>query len=197
MDKPMQRTALIDTGSISSRHTLSEIALCGKINLRGNVKDSKFKQGAQSIFGASLPDKPNTISSTDTHKLFWLGPDEWLVHVPLALLEQNINAIRQLMTDQLVAATEVSDYYSVIELSGPQALEIIASASPFDTRPHHFDLGQCAQTRFGHASILLWPEGDAPSFQLQVRWSYAKYVYDYLCESIRNAENLAKFQHLA
>lgn len=194
MDNPNTQTALTKAAPISSEHTLCEAALCGKINLRGNIDKANFRQAVDATLGVSLPEGANTVSNTNGNNIFWLGPDEWLAHVPLASLDKTITALRENLAGQHVAITDVSDYYSVIELSGPQARDIIACASPFDIRPNIFPVGQCAQTRFGHASILLWPLNEVPSFRVQIRWSYAQYVYGYLSESIQNAENLHAFQ---
>ena len=184
------RTALSDVQPVNSSHTLAEAALSGKINLRGNANDPAFLQSVESVLGLALPLDANTVTSTDANTVFWLGPDEWLIHLPLDEVDQVVNALRASFGDQNFALTDISDYFSVIELAGPHSRSIIASGSPFDTRVQHFSTGQCAQTQFGHASILLWPLDDTSGFGLQVRWSYAQYVFEYLAQSVRNAENL-------
>lgn len=194
MGKPITiRTALSDAKPVSGEHTLIEIPLNGKINLRGNPDNAAFIKGVEDALGLALPPVANTVTSSADLRIFWLGPDEWLIHLPLEAVEEKINTLRETLDSQHVAITEVSDYFSVLELSGSQAREIIASASPFDTRAQHFKTGQCTQTRFGHASILLWPLDHTPAFGLQVRWTFAQYVYGYLTQSIHNAEQLKKF----
>lgn len=187
------RTALSNVTVIDGENTLCELSLCGKINLRGNTKDEDFCQTVATIFGLALPVAANTCTANDVYQLFWLGPDEWMIHLPLESVEQCLAALKNSLATQHFAATEVSDYFSVIQLSGEKAREVIASGSPFDVRPQHFKPGQCTQTHFGHASILLWPK-NAQSYCLQVRWSYAQYIYAYLSESIHNAEQLANFE---
>ena len=187
------RTALSDVKPVSGNHTLIEVPLNGKINLRGNPENAAFIKGVESALGLVLPPAANTVTHSADLRIFWLGPDEWLIHLPLEAVDEKISALRDALIDQYAAITEVTDYFSVLKLSGPQAREIIASASPFDTRPKHFKTGQCAQTRFGHASILLWPLEDMLAYGLQVRWSYAQYAYNYLTQSIDNAETLVKF----
>ncbi len=188
------RTALSGFKPVAGENTLIEAPLNGKINLRGNPNNATFIKGVENALGLVLPPAANTVTSSAELHIFWLGPDEWLIHLPLESVEEKSNALREALDHQHTAITEVSDYFSVLQLSGPLAREIIASASPFDTRPQHFTNGECAQTRFGHASILLWPLEGSPAFGLQVRWSYAQYVYDYLSQSIRNAEALNAFE---
>ena len=194
MDSPITiRTVLSDVKPVSGEHTLVEAPLNGKINLRGNPDNAAFIKGVERALGLALPPVANAVTSSADLRIFWLGPDEWLIHLPLKAVDEKINTLRETLVNQHVAITEVSDYFSVLELSGPQAREIIASASPFDTRPQRFKIGQCTQTRFGHASILLWPLAEIPCFRLQIRWSYAQYVYDYLTQSIQNVEALKTF----
>ena len=188
------RTALTDFKPVAGEHSLIEALLNGKINLRGNPENTGFTQAVQNALGLVLPLEANTMSSSAGLRIFWLGPDEWLIHLPLETVDERIDILREALGNQHAAITEVSDYFSVLELSGPQARSIIASASPFDTRPQHFKTGQCTQTLFGHASILLWPLEDTPTFGIQVRWSYAQYVYDYLSQSMQNAEAIDSFQ---
>jgi len=190
---PVIRTALSDSRAIKGNHTLIEIPLNGKLNLRGDPNETKFVQGVEQALGLALPLQANTVSVSGEQRIFWLGPNEWLLHCPLDSVKDTAQALWNALNDRHYAITEVSDYFSVLELGGPQSREIIASASPLDIRAGQFKPGQCAQTRFGHASILLWPEEEPGAFGLQIRWSYAQYVFDYLAQSLRNAEALQAF----
>lgn len=189
------RTALSNIAAIDGKNTLCELPLCGKINLRGEAENNSFSQTVKAITGLELPIAANTCTANADYRLFWLGPDEWMIHLPLESVDPCLSALKNGLDSLHFATTEVSDYFSVLQLSGDQAREIIASGSPFDVRLDHFRLGQCAQTLFGHASILLWPQQqEQQSFCLQVRWSYAQYLYTYLSQSIKNAELLATFE---
>ncbi len=185
------RTPLAESEPVEGTNTLLEKPLTGKINLRGELDNPAFLAAIESALQTILPNKANTVVPFLGGLVFWLGPNEWLVHTPLNELEARIESLHQALADTHAAITDVSDYYTILELSGPQAREVIASGSPFDTREAHFKPGQCAQTHFSHASILLWPINDKPTFGIQVRWSYAQYLFDYLAESIGYAEGLA------
>jgi len=187
------QSPLSSNPEINGEHRLSELPLCGKINLRGDSGNKDFCEAIETVTGLGLPTQANTTVFNDQHRLFWLGPDEWLLHLPLNVLDTHIQALRNALGSLHHAVTDVSDYYTIIQLSGEHAHEVLASGSPFDVRPDRFKPGQCAQTHFGHASILLWPE-DEQSYCLQIRWSYAQYLYTYLTESIHNAEHLANFE---
>ena len=187
-----QRSPLHDARPVEGMHRLSELILCGKINLRGDASDTQFCKAVETVTGLALPFDANTSIANNRFQLFWLGPDEWLLHLDLQQLETTLTALRADMESIHHAITDVSDYFTVLTLSGPQSQEILASGTPLDIREAHFKAGQCAQTLFGHASILLWRH-DAQSYRMQVRWSYAQYLYTYLEQSIQNTEALAAF----
>ena len=176
------------------QHRIGEQAMKGKINLRGQHGSPAFAAAIEAALRTRRPETANTIMPFLGGLIFWLGPDEWLVHCELGETDKHIQALRTAFNKepqlaQASAVTDVSDYSSCIDISGPQARQLIASACPFDTRPEHFKPGQCAQTRFGHASVLLWPI-KLDHYGLQVRWSYARYVFDYLVQSTKYNEAL-------
>lgn len=157
---------------------IRELPLCGKLNLRG--KGEAFSTACEKVLGLPLPQSPNTIEESKGTRAYWVGPDEWVVHLPLEGAAGILDALREALAGIHAAVIDITDYYTVIALDTPLAAEIIACGSAFDTRD--FAIGQCAQTRFGHASILLWPT--EKGYAVQIRWSYARYLYDYFQQSL-------------
>ncbi len=195
MVKPISMSPLSSVTAITSVHRLHEVSSMAKINLRGDANNPAFAKAIKSALNLSLPTEANTCAHAQAEStVFWLGPDEWLVHTPLDALQKTLTTLRNATEPLHAAITDVSDYYLVLELSGPQARSILASGTSFDIRTASFKPGQCAQTLFGHASILLWPVDDTPTFCIQVRWSYAQYLFTYLSNSLHNAENLMNFK---
>jgi len=105
-----------------------------------------------------------------------MGPDERLLHTS----SDPASIIESWKSQQSTAAVDVSDYYTLLELSGAGAREVFNSGSPLDIHPTVMSTGQCAQTRFGNASVLVAMQNDAPQYMVQVRWSFAPYVYRYM-----------------
>lgn len=179
---------------------LRELAWRGKVNLRGDPGDAEFTRAAAEALGVALPTAPNTVAADARAAVtvFWLGPDEWLIHCPLA----DTGALRRRLRERLAAlhhaATEVTDYYTVLELRGQDARAVLARGCPLDLHARAFPPGGCAQTRFGNASVLLYqPAGqlddgdanadeaaDSATFWIQTRWSFTDYVWDYLATVI-------------
>ncbi len=157
---------------------LRELPWCGKINIRGDPANAKFMRATQDLH-LPLPLLANTTAHCEAGTIFWLGPDEWLLRCDLAATEPLLQRLAQRLASTHHAVTEVTDYYAVFELAGENAAAILARGCPLDLHARQFHPPQCAQTRFGHASILLH-KPTATVFEIQTRWSFADYVWCYL-----------------
>ena len=164
---------------IQGENTLEELPWCGKLILRGDPDNSRLVRKASSVLGADLPLEPNTLARGSDRIVYWMGPNEWLVHCALDEVTALVAKLQDTLDGIHHAAVDVSDYYTVLELAGPDAAALLSRGCPLDLHPAEFESGSCAQTRFGHASILLH-RGSVDAFNIQVRWSYTEYVWDYL-----------------
>jgi len=196
VDGPMPASALAGRAPIDGDLCLRELPWCGKINLRGDPGDANFTRAAAEALGVALPLAPNTVAADARAAVtvFWLGPDEWLIHCPLADADKLLQELRRRLAALHCAVTEVTDYYTVLELRGVDAAAVLARGCPLDLHARAFPAGSCAQSRFGNASVLLHrpaaPDGggdssaDSTVFWIQVRWSFTEYVWDYLATVI-------------
>ncbi|MFT5259387.1 MAG: sarcosine oxidase subunit gamma [Saprospiraceae bacterium] len=165
---------------------LSEMPLCGKITLRGNSDNKAFVAAIKKATGLALPIEANTFNQKGSSMLSWTGPNEWMLHCEIDACLTMVDKLRTALADQHAAIVDVSDYYTMVELSGPLAKKVIANGSPFDTHHTQFTTGQCTQTRFGHAGILMNQMDDNPTYHIQIRWSYADYLFGYMHDALRN-----------
>ena len=176
MDNPFIATPLHGAKAETDGLSVVELDLVTKVNLRGDFESASANNQLTTMLGIESELAPNTFTSNGGTTLFWLGPNERLLHTsndPAAIIEQwrgNAGA----------AAVDVTDYATVLQLRGVKTRDVIASGAPFDVHPDEFGVGQCTQTRFGNASVLLSNHADTPEFQLQVRWSFAEYVFEYI-----------------
>ena len=173
-------------GMVSPAHgvTLTEAPFVGKVNIRGDANDPAFVAGVAAVLGVEPPLEPNKVASHGAYKAFWLGPNEWLVHTPEDGEAALIGALHIALGELHTAVTDVSDYYVVIQMRGEKAADVLARACPLDLHPRVFPKGGCAQTVFAHASIMLHQVEDG--FDIQVRWTYARYLWNYLAEAAGN-----------
>lgn len=159
--------------------TLTEVPFLGKVNLRGDSADAAFADAAAKVIGVALPTEPNTTANGSGNTVYWLGPDEWLIHTPQGGETAMVDGLRVALTGVHAAVTDVSDYYIVFDLGGPHARDALMRGCPLDVHESKFQAGDCAQTVFVKASILLHCTSNAPAYRVQVRWTYAQYLWNY------------------
>jgi sarcosine oxidase, subunit gamma len=169
------------TGGVSLR----EKPFVGKVNLRGDVETGDFGSIVESVLGGFVPTTPNTVVTSRDFTIFWLGPDEWLIHTPEDGQGDLIARLRAALGDIHSAVTDVSDYFVVIEMRGRHCRDVLARGCSLDLHPRSFGAGGCAQTHFSHANVLLHQINDT-DFDIQVRWTYAQYLWGYLSEAASN-----------
>lgn len=156
--------------------TVAELGQVNKISLRGDFEAAAINKELNELLGLQGEISPNTYLSNGASTLFWMGPNERLLYT-----DSNPKSVADRWSSQpATAAVDVSDYYTVLRLSGSKTRDVFASGSPLDVHKEVFAVGQCAQTRFGNASVLISNHADTPVFQVQVRWSFAEYVFEYL-----------------
>lgn len=145
------------------------------INLRGSSES--FFAAVRGVLGFDLPREPNTTAGGNGNVACWLGPDEWL------LATNDSAAMSRTLTEalagQFAAVTEVGAGNEVLVLEAATARGMLASECPLDLDPRAFGPGQCAQTRFAHAAVLLRPLDDG-RLELIVRRSFADHVRQHL-----------------
>ena len=64
----------------------------------------------------------------------------------------------------------------MFRLRGERALDLLRSGVTLDVHPRVFGPGQCAQTNFSHAVVVLCPVDATPTVDVIVRRSFADYL---------------------
>jgi sarcosine oxidase subunit gamma len=185
----IRRSALAERLPVRGKITLIERQGLGKVILRGPPEDPVFTAAAASLLGVNLPLAANTTQGLPNGgRAFWLGPNEWIIHV----LSGGADLARKLdagLAHCFHQAVDVTDQYTVIRLAGPRARGILAQACPLDFHPAAFAVGSVAQSRYAKAPVLFYLADAQPVFDLQVRWSYADYLWDYLLAAAGPVDN--------
>ncbi|KGU81488.1 sarcosine oxidase subunit gamma [Burkholderia pseudomallei] len=153
------------------------------VNVRGEPNDPAFVRAFEQVVGCRPPVKPNTVARGADHDVLWLGPDEWLVRSNGAVAAGALEAkLAQAVQGLYAAAVDVGSGYTIVEVSGARARDVLARGCPLDLHPRVFGVGQCAQSHYFKASITLVPTGD-DSYDIVVRRSFA----DYFCRIMLDA----------
>lgn len=104
--------------------------------------------------GLTVPTEPNTWARTGERIVAFVGPRRWMLVAPLA----HEPALLEGLPRQVAGGTAVpvSDAFAAFSVSGPQASEIVAQASPLDVHPLAFPVNGASFTvLFGQAALLL------------------------------------------
>lgn len=159
----------------SKKFALRERPFLDLVNVRGELGDPAFVDAFERVVGCRPPAEPNTVARGAEYDVLWLGPDEWLVRsngpVQAGVLEAQL---AQAVQGSYAAAVDVGSGYTVVEISGERVRDVLARGCPLDLHPRVFKPGQCAQSHYFKASIVLIPTGD-DTFELVVRRSFADY----------------------
>ncbi|WP_213302106.1 sarcosine oxidase subunit gamma [Paraburkholderia sacchari] len=163
--------------------TLRELPFRDLVNVRGELSDPAFVDAFAQVVGCQPPATPNTVARGNGYDVLWLGPDEWLVRSDAAVQAGALEAkLAPAFGEAYAAAVDVGSGYTVVEVDGARTRELLSRGCPLDLHPGQFKEGQCAQSVFFKASIVLVPMG-GDRFEIVVRRSFA----DYFCRIMLDA----------
>ena len=139
---------------------------------------------AGDALGVTLPVTPCRAAADDMRAALWLGPDEWLLLAAPGTEDGTARDIAAALADLPHALVCVSDRHAALTVSGPRAETLLAAGCALDLDPRAFPQGMCTRSLLAKAEIVLWRHQPA-SFRLEVRRSFAAYVWDFLAEAAR------------
>jgi sarcosine oxidase subunit gamma len=152
--------------------------------LRGNLRSPAFVQTIERALGAAPPVAPNTVAQGHRHLLAWMGPDEWWVQSLMPARPALEPALRPSLLGQSACVVDVSSGYTVLELRGEHARDVLEKGCPLDLHPRVFGAGQCAQSHYFKAGVMLRALHDG-GVEVVVRRSFADYVGRMLLDAAR------------
>ena len=176
--------ALLDASRVqqSKLFRMRERPFLELINVRGVANDAVFIAAVEGVIGARLPVKANTVAQGNGYDALWLGPDEWLVRSDEARTPELEGKLRTALGGLYASVVDVSSGYTVVEASGERVRDVISRGCPLDLHPKVMQRGQCAQSHYFKAPIVLIPTADE-TFELIVRRSFADYFLRILADA--------------
>jgi len=158
----------------------------------------------ESALGLRLP-AAGRVSSDGERLAVWLGPGWWLLDAPErdgaasgsggaeadgaasgGLEAQLVYRLRA--AGRPVSAVDVSAGFAVLELTGPRAAAVLAHGCSIDLHPRVFGPGRAARTVLAKAQVVLAhtddaARGEAPTYRIWVRSSFARYLVAWLLDA--------------
>jgi len=155
---------------------IEEKPFLGFLNLRGKSNNTGFLAASLKVLGCEPPVEANTLVESGDNRIYWLGPDEWLVVTPggqqAALQAELLKALDGVFS----AVVDNSSGLTLLEITGDNATALLATDCPLDLHPRVFKPGQCAQTRLAKAGMIVAPLRDGRGFEVIIRRSFADYL---------------------
>jgi len=141
--------------------------------LRGS--GPQFLDACEDALGVRPPSTPNTVASSGSVSILWLGPDEWLV----VLKTGTVPDLRKALAGIHSAVVEVTSSRKALEVSGEGAEEVLAKGATLDFSLAAFPVGSCAQTNIARTQGIIHRRG-THEFVIYVRSSFAPYLRAWL-----------------
>ena len=154
--------------------TIKKQAVWAIFDIKGNAS-AVAKRLAD--IGLSLPSSANTAYLKNGQHLCWIGEDHWLLLAPSEMEFQLLERLDPQNSSLDCRIVHVSDAYTLFTVTGQQADDILAIASPLDTRRKNFPDDGAAYTEFFgiRGLVLRRPDG----YLAAVERSYADMITAY------------------
>lgn len=161
---------------VGSAPRIEEKPFLGYINLRGKADHTGFIAGVLKVLGVEAPTEANTVIDAGENRIFWLGPDEWLIVTPAGQQTRLKRDLQKALKGVFSSVVDNSSGLTMVHVTGDNAAALIATDCPLDLHPREFEPGQCAQTRLAKAGMTISPLADGSGFELIIRRSFADYL---------------------
>lgn len=148
-----------------------------KLRLQVRPRAGVDKSRLESLLGTVLPENPQEKVNNES-TAYWLGPNDWLLVDPAPDANRVADALREATDGATYALTDVSDAWSIIDISGDDAPSKLAEGCSVDFQDAAFPTGRYALTRLQHLSVIIHRLDD--SFRILVDRSVARFMRDWL-----------------
>jgi sarcosine oxidase, subunit gamma len=137
---------------------------------------------AGTALGLNISDVACRSATAGERAALWLGPDEQLLLAPVADAEAIARQLGESLSALPHSLVDVSHRQIALQVSGPQAQNVLSAGCPLDLHLESFPVGACTRTVLGKCDIVLWRTG-AATFHVEVWRSFADYASRFLAEA--------------
>ncbi len=187
----------------TERLSLHAVDNLRKLRLQVRPRAEVDKSRLESLLGTVLPDKSarsgfgrsknarRVCAMEGAHQspqekvnneatVYWLGPNDWLLVNPAEDAGSIADTLREAANGATCALTDVSDAWSIIDISGDDAQSRLAEGCSVDLDDDEFPVGRYALTRLQHLSVIIHRLDDTPRYRILVDRSVAQFLRDWL-----------------
>jgi len=155
---------------------IEEKPFLGYLNLRARNNATGLLAATLKVLGCEPPTEANTVIESGDYRIYWLGPEEWLVVTPAAQQDRVKKELLAALDGVFCSVVDNSSGLTMLHITGDNAAALLTTDCPFDLHPREFKPGQCAQTRLARAGMTISPLADGAGFEVIIRRSFADYL---------------------
>ena len=142
-------------------------------------KSSKIQLNSINIDGLEFPLKNLKVSSNKQTRILWGSPNTWLV---ISKKENILNIIKKKCKDENFAITDISHSRAVIQMSGPQAKEVLKKGCPINFNELKID--NCVSSVFHGINIMVdFIDQDLEIYNLLTLRSFGESLYHHITDA--------------
>ncbi len=158
---------------------IQEMGLSAIFDLKGRADDLQPRISGLAL---AFSDLANTATRSGDLELYWIGPDHWLLRGPIENENELFATIDPRAAPGDISIVLISDTLAFFSISGPDADQIMAIASPLDTHRSAFPAnGVTFSEAFGLKALIVRRDD---GFELACDRSYGDMVADYLQRAV-------------
>lgn len=158
---------------------IERLPLSAVIDLKGPEEAARERAAALAL---PLPKIANTAATAEELALYWIGPEHWLLRAPLDREEALLAALQLDAVPETLSVVLASDSFAFFQITGPDARQVMAIASPLDTHERAFpENGVTFTEAFGLKALVV---RQTQGFELAVEASYADFLEDFLRRAV-------------
>lgn len=152
--------------------------------LRADVADAAFLKAVKQTLGLTLSLAVGEVSHAEEKRIFWLGPDMWLLLVPPSGATDVAQALTKLTARFLHASNvETTETRVWLSLEGSKARATLMRLMSRDLRDTAFPIGACAGARLGPLHVLLERTGE-DAYLIAGSTSSAEFLANLACDAL-------------
>ena len=171
-----ERADLPSTSLDQRAVSISDLSVVLAWNVRGDAGSNAFAATVQQLLALALPAQPNTSTRMDDAALLWLGPASWLYVAEADSPRISFDVARRALNAIGGALFDVSSSYVGWRVEGAAASRVLNRGCPLDLCEDAFPAGHCAQSTYGHMTVLVHRPDASAAFIVLASRSYARDV---------------------
>ena len=133
----------------------------------------------EGLLGITLPASPQEKVNNEP-TAYWLEPNDWLLVNPAPDIDSISSALQDSAGGATAVVTDMTDAWSIIDISGEDAVAILVEGCSVDLHSSAFPSGRYALTRLQHLPVIIHRLDDTPRFRILVDRSVAQFLRDWL-----------------